>query len=86
MERFLQYWDDLDDLVGIIGLYAENLRRAFLFALATLSFFGGVCGAAILAFFVPPVGLGLATMLLVILMYRSVTAPHPIRLSVISRA
>ena len=32
MERLLQYLDDLDDALGMIGLIIERLRR-FLFAL-----------------------------------------------------
>lgn len=76
MERLLQYWDDLDDLIGAVGLYAENIRRALLFALAALAFLGSVAGAAILAFYVPPIGMALVTMLLVTLMYTSVTSPH----------
>ena len=75
MERVLQYWDDLDDLIGACGLLAERLRRIALFTLSALLFLG-FCGAAImLALAKPPMALAIATLLLVRLMYRAVTNP-----------
>ena len=75
MECLLQYLDDLDDLVGVVGLVWERLRRALLNLLAatmtTLVAFAGVW----LALLHPPIALATSTMLFVILLYRTVTAP-----------
>ena len=79
MERALQYWDDLDDLIGILGLYAENIRRVLLFVFSTLCFLASLTAAAAIAYSHQPLGLAFVTLLLVTLMYRSVTAPHPTR-------
>ena len=82
MERFAQYWDDLDDLIGAVRLYGENIRRMLLFAIAAFAFLGGVTGAAIVAFYVPPIGMAFVTLLLVTLMYTSVTSPRSLHDSV----
>jgi hypothetical protein len=74
MEIFLQYWDDLDDAVGVIGLYMERLRRLALFALATLFFILLLAIGMYAALREPPLALAMATMLAVCLMYRSVTS------------
>lgn len=76
MERFLLYWDDLDDLVGTIGLFAERIRRVFLFALGTLLFFAALAGAVLLAIVEPPLAMAAVTLAFVTLMYRSVTHPR----------
>ncbi len=75
MERFLLYFDDLDDLYGMIGLLAERLRR-FLFAVVSylLLSAGAIAGIG-LALSHPPLALATAILLFVLLMYRSVTAP-----------
>jgi len=73
MECLLQYWDDLDDLFGIVGLLAEKIRRAAIFALGTVLFFGVVTGAMVLAWYKPPIALGMLTLLIVALMYTAVT-------------
>ena len=73
MERFLLYWDDIDDLVGAVGLYAEQLRRFVLFTIATLAFLALVSGFILLALVEPPLAMAAITLLLVTLMYRSVT-------------
>jgi len=75
MERFLQYLDDLDDLYGIAGLLVEKVRRLMI----TLSFYALAATAAIagiwLALLHPPIAGAIGTLLFVILMYRSITAP-----------
>ena len=76
MERLLLYWDDLDDIVGIIGLYAERIRRLLLFALGTLAFLGTAGGCIVLALVEPPLAMAAVTLTLVTMMYRSVTSPH----------
>lgn len=76
MERIAQYWDDLDDLLGAIGLYAERLRRFALFMLTTALFLSTVLGGILIALTDPPLALAVATILLILLMYRSVTAAN----------
>jgi hypothetical protein len=74
MERLLLYWDDLDDLVGAVGLYVEQIRRFVLFTIATLVFLALVSGCILLALVEPPLAMAAVTLLLVTLMYRSVTS------------
>lgn len=75
MECLLQYLDDLDDLFGIVGLVWERLRRAMLRLLAVLM--ATVVGGAgmWLALLHPPIALATSTVLFVVLLYRTVTAP-----------
>ena len=75
MERVLLWLDDLDDLFGTVGLLAERMRRVFM-ALArvvTLVFIS-TCGVYA-ALTEPPLGLAVAILLFVFLLYRSVTQP-----------
>lgn len=75
MERLLQYLDDLDDLYGVLGLLTERLREfAWLI--------GRIVGSAVLAaagvlvaLNKPPLGLAVAMLLFVWLLYRAVTQP-----------
>lgn len=75
MERILQWLDDLDDLYGAAGLVAERARRIAL-NLARLSMLlaVGACGV-FAALKEPPMGLAVAILLFVFLLYRSVTQP-----------
>ena len=76
MECLLQYLDDLDDLYGAFGLVWERLRRA-IFGLFTLTMLlAGAAGGVALALAHAPIALATGTVLFVILLYRSVTAPH----------
>lgn len=76
MERFLQYFDDLDDLYGMFGLANERLRR-FIYALYSYLLLGTVAVAGIwLASLHPPLALATSVLLFVTLLYRSATAPH----------
>ena len=72
-ERALQWWDDLDDLVGAIALKSEPIRKCCLVALATLIFSMLVVAGVALAFIKPPLALATTVLLLVALMYRTVT-------------
>ena len=75
MERLLQWWDDLDDLVGAVGLAGERIRRlghAFIF---TCGAFLLQLGGILLALSHPPLALATAIIMFVTLLYRSVTAP-----------
>lgn len=70
----MQVLDELDDLIGVIGLMAERIRNTVI-ALAAVGIalaieFGGI----LLAFRHPPLALGAAMLLFVILLYHSVTA------------
>lgn len=76
MERLAQYWDDLDDLVGAVGLLAERLRRLVLFALNALIYLLLVSAGIQLAFLDPPLAAAVATILAILLLYRSVTQPR----------
>ena len=75
MECLLQYLDDLDDLFGIVGLVWERLRRATLKLLAVIMATVAAAAGAWLALLHPPIALATSTMLFVILLYRTVTAP-----------
>ena len=77
MERFLQYWDDLDDLCGAIGLVAENIRRTLLFGVYTTCVGVLQLAGIVLALVTPPLALALATILFVTLLYRAVTTQTP---------
>lgn len=75
MERLLQYLDDLDDLYGVLGLLAERLRE-FVWS-AGLIVGSAVLGTAgvLIALNKPPLGLAMAMLLFVWLLYRAVTQP-----------
>lgn len=75
MECLLQYLDDLDDLFGVVGLMWERLRRAMLKLLAVVMATVVAAAGAWLALLHPPIALATSTMLFVILLYRTVTAP-----------
>lgn len=76
MEFLLQYWDDLDDMLGMLGLFVERLRRLLLFTLSALVFSAFVAGSILLALAEPPLALAVATLLGVVLLYRAVTGPR----------
>lgn len=74
MERLLQYLDDFDDLVGVVGLSLESIRR---FALNVLVLAAGVLalGAGFfLALSYPSSALAIGLLLLLALAYRTLGA------------
>jgi len=73
MERFAQYWDDFDDLIGMIGLCAERIRRLALFVASISLFLAIVLGVILVALMDPPLALAVATILAIQLTYRTVT-------------
>lgn len=75
MECLLQYLDDLDDLFGIAGLVWEKLRRGLLKLLAMVMTTVVAAAGIWLALLHPPIALATSTVLFVILLYRTVTAP-----------
>ena len=75
LERILQWLDDLDDLYGAARLLAERVRRlAWNFARLFILLSVGACGM-LAALREPPLGLAVAILLFVFLLYRSVTQP-----------
>lgn len=75
MECLLQYLDDLDDLVAAARMMREPLRRALLRLLATAMAALAAAAGMWLALLHPPIALATATVLFVILLYHTVTAP-----------
>mgnify|MGYP001813411157 CR=1 FL=1 len=73
MECFLLYLDNLDDLYGAIGLVWEDVRNGILLALSALLVVIVAAGAFLLSWSNPPLALGVATLLFVVFLYRSVT-------------
>ena len=63
MECFLQYWDNLDDVIGAFGLVAERLRRFLLFTVSTAVYLTLVYGGMLLALTDPPLALAVVTIL-----------------------
>ena len=79
MEKILQYWDDLDDLFGIIGLVGERLRSIFLVsAFIVASCVVQACGVW-LALRHPPLASACAIILFVSLIYHMATSRHPLK-------
>ena len=79
MERFLQYWDDLDDLVGAIGLVSERIRgllHAVLFVFAGLALHAGGIWLALKH---PPLASATAILLFVLLLYHLATSRTPLK-------
>ncbi len=77
MERLLQYLDDLEDLIFVGPLIAEQLRRAIQRILFLL---GSIClpvAGVILALSHPPLAMAVVMLLLVGMLYRAVVIPVP---------
>lgn len=75
MERLLQYLDDIDDMLGIAGLVWERLRRSVLRLSALIASLLLIGSGVWLAQNHPPMALATCLLLLVTLLYRSVTSP-----------
>lgn len=75
MERILQWLDDLDDLYGAVGLLVERMRRLVVNLARILSLVFVAAGGVAAALTEPPLGLAIAILLFVFLLYRSVTQP-----------
>lgn len=74
MERLIQYLDILEDAWYVVALLAERIRRIAL-QLCVLAIMAIASGLGImLALTVPPVGLAVAALLTVTVLYRSATA------------
>ena len=76
MERLLQCLDDLDDLYGVLGLLAERLREFAWLAGLIVGLAVTGTGGILIALNEPPLGLAMAILLFVWLLYRAVTQPE----------
>ena len=75
MERVLQYWDEFDDIVGVLYLKADYIRSLALFALAAAAICLLQLGGILIALSKPPLAMAIVTILLVTLLYRTATNP-----------
>lgn len=76
MERILQWYDDLDDLIWAVGLLGERIRNGVYSLVVTALLLTLQIGGILLALRHPPLALAIAMLLFVSLLYRSVTNPH----------
>lgn len=76
MERLVQLLDDIDDLLGALRLLSERIRYRTLSLIAVFAALVLQAGGIILAVVHPPLALAVAMLLIVALLYRSVTAAH----------
>ena len=76
MERLVQLLDDLDDLVAMLRLLGEPMRKAILRFFTTTILLAIQVGGILLALSQPPLALAMALLLFVGLLYHSVTGVH----------
>jgi hypothetical protein len=77
VERLVQYLDELEDLVYVVPLIAEQFRRAAQRILFLLGSIVLQVGGIILALYQPPLALAVVMLLLVGLLFRAVVIPIP---------
>ena len=77
MERFMQYWDDLDDLLGMIGLVSERIRNLLAVGAFLLAALVVQIGGVLLALRHPPLASAAATILAFMLLYHLATSRSP---------
>ncbi|MCP5092514.1 MAG: hypothetical protein GY949_16495 [Gammaproteobacteria bacterium] len=70
MERMLQYLDDIDDLLGAVGLVYERLRSLFLKLVSLLASLSMVALSVVLALESPTLALAIGLLLSLVLLYR----------------
>jgi len=73
----MQYWDDLDDVVGMIGLLSERIRNLFSIALFLLLALVLQVGGVLLALRHPPLASATAAILAFLLLYHLATSRSP---------
>ncbi len=76
MERLVQWLDDLDDLVYMVGLVGERFRRGLRSLLMTGFLLTIQIGGVLLALWHPPLAMATAMLLFVSLFYHLVTSSH----------
>ena len=74
MEILLQYLDDIDDIIGALGLLFEPVRTAFLSFVTVLFAAASVASGVLLALLDGRVALLACALLLVLLLYRTISA------------
>jgi len=79
MERILQYFDELDDLVYFVALAWERIRRLLSFVVQVTTLIAVGASGMYAALTAPPLAVAIATLLLVTLLYRSVVYHSPTR-------
>ena len=82
MERLIQYLDDLEDLIYVAPLVAEQVRRAVQRILFLLAAVGLQVVGVILALNQPPLALAIVMLLLVGMLHRAAVIPIPQTLAV----
>jgi hypothetical protein len=76
MERLVQLMDDFDDLISMIGLISERIRKFCIAVIATCATVALQVGGVLLALAHPPLALATALLLFVTLLYHTVTSPR----------
>jgi hypothetical protein len=76
MEWLIQLFDDIDDLIAMLGLVAERLRKAVRFTLLMIVGAALLAAGVALALLHPPIALGTALLLFAALLYYVVTSPR----------
>lgn len=75
LERFAQYWDDMDDWYWVLVLKLQKIRRVFRILTQAVAAAAAVLIGILLAAVKPPAALALAVLMFVTLLYRAATAP-----------
>ena len=75
LERFAQYWDDMDDWYWVLALKLQKARRVFRILAQAAVAAAAVLTGILLATVKPPAALALAVLMFVTLLYRAATAP-----------
>ncbi len=70
----LQYLDDIDDLLGAVGLVYERLRSLFLKLVSLLASLSMVALSVVLALESPTLALAIGLLLSLVLLYRIVSS------------
>jgi ABC-type enterobactin transport system permease subunit len=76
VERLAQLLDDLDDLISMIGLVSERIRKFMLTVVVTFTTVALQVAGVLLALAHPPIALATAILLFVSLLYHKVTSPR----------
>ena len=75
LERFAQYWDNMDDWYWVLALKVQKVRRVFRILAQAAAAAAAVLIGILLAAVKPPAALALAVLMFVTLLYRAATAP-----------
>jgi apolipoprotein N-acyltransferase len=72
MERLLQYLDDIDDLVGALGLLGERIRGLLLATVTLLACLIAAVSVVLFTLAHPPTALPIGALLVLTLVHRTV--------------